>query len=274
MLGYPCLKKSAFKKKLYTLFFEKRNLKNAAAIHFISEKEKDTIEGIKLNNQYSVAVPHGLDMDKFKNLGHFKGLFKKYYPQVSGKKIILFLSRVDPIKGMDLLIPALRILLNKRHDFIFVVAGPSSGDYQSWVREALGDAGLIKSTIFTGFLDGWMKFAAFADSDIFVLPSYHENFGLAVVEAMAAALPVVVSNKVDIYKLIEDYRAGIVAGMNSQEIALGLDRLLSDEYLRQQMGANGVKLAEENFDIKKIARQMQEIYAQLITKNYYSGAVS
>jgi len=87
---------------------------------------------------------------------------------------------------------------------------------------------------------------------------------MAVIEAMAAGLPVIISKQVNIYKFIEDYQAGAVTGLNSQEIAIALDRFLSDESLRLKMGANSKQLVEENFDVKKIARVMIETYSKVI----------
>jgi glycosyltransferase involved in cell wall biosynthesis len=263
MLSPLCLKKSAFKKKLYTLFFEKRNLKNAAAIHFTSEEEMNVARNLKLNNQ-CVLVPNGLNLEKFKNLEFLKGIFRKQYPQINGKKIILFLSRIHPIKGLDLLIPALKILSQKRSDFVFVLVGSGPKNYERRVKRALASASLTELTIFTGFLEDEMKFALLADADVFVLPSYHESFGMAVAEAMAAGLPVIISNKVNIYKLIEDYQAGIVTELDVLDIALALERLLEDEHLRLRMGANGRRLVEDNFDVKKTAKQMLKIYNQIV----------
>jgi len=266
MLNHACLRKSAFRKRLYTLFFEKRNLKNAGLIHFASEEEMVSARSLKLNNRY-ITVPYGLDLERFRNLGSLKGVFRKNYPQINGRKIILFLSRIDPKKGLDILIPALRILSERHNDFVFVLAGSGIKDYERWAEYALARAGLTESTILTGLLEGRMKFAVLADADIFVLSSYDENFGIAVAEAMAAGLPVVISNRVNIYKLIEDYQAGIVTGLNSQDIALALDRLLSDECLREKMGANGKRLVEENFDVKKTTNQMVRAYSRLISRS-------
>jgi len=263
MLSPTCLKKSAFKKRLYTLFFEKRNLQNAAAIHFTSREELDAAREPKLNNQY-ILVPNGLNLERFGNLESFKGLFRKRYPDINEKKIILFLSRIDPIKGLGLLIPALKILSRKRNDFVFILAGSGSKKYERWVRHALFNAGLEKLTIFTGFVEGKMKFSLLADADVFVLPSYHENFGMAIAEAMSCGLPVVISKRVNIYKLIEDNQAGVVSELDSQDIAIKLDRLLSDEGLRVEMGARGRRLAQENFNVQKTAKAMLEIYSNIL----------
>lgn len=266
MLSGFCLKKSALKKRFYALFFEKSNLQKAACLHFSSEEEKNAAANNCVPNNRHIVLPNPLDLENFKDLGLLKGVFRKQYPETSGKKIILFLSRIDPIKGLDALIPALKILSLKRNDFIFVLAGSGNKNYEKRIRHALAKSGLAELSILPGFLEGRMKYAALADADIFALTSYHENFGMAAAEAMAAGLPVVISNRVQIQDLIRDYRAGLVTGLKPEEIASALQGLLEDESLRFKMGASGKRLAQERFDSPKIAKQAIEIYSRLIRK--------
>lgn len=265
MLSEICLKKSMLKKKIYTSLFGRRNINHAAIIHFANKDELYAAKVYRVNNRHLV-LPNGLDLEKFRNLESLKGLFRKDYPQFNGKKIILFLSRIDPLKGLDLLIPALKILSGKRNDFIFVLAGAKNNNEGRQLKDALTKSALTTLTILPGFCDEKTKMRILADSDIFVLPSYHESFGMAVAEAMAAGLPVVISNRVNIYKLIEDYRAGIVVELDSGNIAFALDRLLSNGQLRKVMGVRGRRLVQENFDIKNIAKQMIKVYSNLILK--------
>ena len=259
MLGPACLKKSALRKKIYMQLFEKRNLESAAAIHFTSEKERNEAACLRLNNR-NILVPNCIDLQDFKGLSTLKGKFRKQYPRIGQRKIILFLSRLDPIKGLDLLIPALKILKEQHKDFYFVLAGAGRNDYQEQLKIYLGAAGLTDSVLFAGFLEGEAKYALLADSDIFVLSSYHENFGIAAAEAMASGLPVAISDQVSIYKLVEEYQAGLTFGLNSRQIALSLEKLLTDKELCLKMGKNGRRLIEENFSAEKIARQMLEEY--------------
>lgn len=263
MLSHFCLKKSAIKKKLYIRLFEARNLKSAAALHFTSEEEMQEAQGFKSDNLRILSAP-GLNLERFKDQPGLKGLFKAQYPQCLDKKIILFLSRIDPKKGLDILIPALKIISQKRNDFVFVLAGSGRHSYERKVLSALSNTGLRDLTIPTGFLEGKMKLAALADADVFVLPSYDENFGIAVAEAMASGLAVIISDRVNIYQLIKDGEVGIVTCPNCQEVATAIDRLLSDDNLRLKMGQNGRRIVEENFDIKNVAKAMIEIYSRLL----------
>lgn len=259
MLGPACLKKSALKKKIYMRIFEDLNLESAAAIHFTSEKERNEASCLRLNNQ-NILVPNCIDPGDFKGLPALRGEFRKQYPRIGQRKIILFLSRLDPIKGLNLLIPALKILKERHNDFYCVLAGAGRDEYQEQLKTNFQAAGLTDLVLFTGFLEGEAKYALLADSDIFVLPSYHENFGMAVIEAMISGLPVAISDQVSIYELVEEYQAGLTFGLNSRQIALSLEKLLVDKELCLKMGKNGRRLIEENFSAEKIARQMLEEY--------------
>ncbi|MDD4939887.1 MAG: glycosyltransferase [Candidatus Omnitrophica bacterium] len=270
MLSPFCLKQSRIKKKIFMLLFEKRNLRNAAAIHFTAEDEMRDVK-LGLLNTPKILLPHGLDQEKLKEAENLKGELKKRYPQIEGKKTILFLSRLHPIKGLGLLIPALKILSLKRDDFVFILSGSGSLRYEKDLKKALTDAGLKKLAIPTGFVEGKIKQELLAGADIFVLPSYHENFGMAVVEAMICRVPVIITKRVNIYGLIEEYRAGFAVDLDSQDIASKLDKLLSDSQLRLEMGNNGRRLAQEHFDIKECAQGALKMYSDIIGKSKCAG---
>lgn len=263
MLDSFSLNKGALRKKIYIFFLERKNLCRARAVHFTSSEEMNQAESLGLGYR-SELIPLGLNLERFINLDSFKGRFRRRYPQAANKKIILFLSRLDPKKGLDILISALKILAAKRDDFIFVLAGSGDKNYEKFLRRALVSAGLMKICILTGFLEGEDKSALLADADVFILPSYDENFGMAVVEAMASRLAVIISNRVNIHKLVENYRAGIVTGLNVDEIFLAAEKIISDERPRLEMGAQGRRLVEENFNIKEIAKQMIAVYSKYL----------
>lgn len=253
---------SYFKKILYLSLIERRNLDKAAAIHFTSNEEMKAAQLLGLKAP-GFVVPLGVDLGEIQRNSSSES-FRKHYPQLNSKKIILFLSRIDPKKGLDLLIPALGTLAAKRDDFIFVLAGSGDPSYEEKIKTLLSKYGLMQRTILTGFVKGEKKWSIFRDADIFVLPSYHENFGMAVVEAMAAGLPVVISNRVNIHRELNSYGAGIVINCNVRKITETLEKLLDDESLRQEMGKKGRQVVEEKFTWDKVAKQMIEVYEKII----------
>lgn len=261
--SYWSFKKNVFIKKTYYFAFEKRNLNNAKVIHFTSNQELQDAKRLKLKPP-AYVIPWGLDISEYDNVS-FRNLFRERYGIVENKKIILFLSRIDPKKGLEFLIPALARVFRKRDDFIFVLAGSGEKSYENKIRILLYKNGLLNKTKIVGFVDGKDKISLLRDSDIFVLPSYYENFGYAVVEAMVSGLPVVVSKYIDIHPYILDYKAGIVTDMDVNRINIALEKLLDDEKLRIQMGENGKKLVKEMFAWEKISPKFIELYKKCIS---------
>jgi glycosyltransferase involved in cell wall biosynthesis len=248
-------------KCLYVALFDKKNLHNANGLHFTSREEAKAAEHWKLRNR-SFVVPLGINVKEYDELRSDRG---PHCAKSSDKKTILFLSRLDPKKGLGLLIEALRILTSRRADIRLVIAGSGEKRYEQKIKCLIKKYNLSSHAAFAGFVEKDKKHLTLAQADIFVLPSYQENLGIAVVEAMASGLPVVVSDNVDIHFSIEKYKAGLITHCQPPEIAQAIEKLLDDETLRREMGRNAKKLAEDKFDISNIARQMAGIYESMVT---------
>jgi glycosyltransferase involved in cell wall biosynthesis len=199
------------------------------------------------------------------------------YPYLKDKKIILFLGRIHWIKGLDILIKAYAQIVKERDDIHLLMVGNDEGRYtkevKKWLKRlrincvdyGLEDRGYVDKAkvTFTGMLIGTDKIAAYSGSDIFVLPSYSENFGMSAVEAMSCGLPVIISNKVAIYKEIERNKAGIIIDTNSKSLYRGIKLLLEDPELRKEIAMNGRRLAKDYYNIDKVADKMAEAYRQI-----------
>lgn len=258
--------KSRKKKLLYYSLIARRNLENASAIHFTTENEKDKVMNyLRLMNE-GVVIPNGIDLTEYDLLVP-KGTFKEQYPLLKNKKYILFLGRINFIKGLDILIEAFHELTKVYDNLFLVIAGPDNEEYGKKVKQWGIDRGILDKCIFTGMLSGTDKLAAYRDADIFVLPSYSENFGMTVVEAMACGVPVVITNKVGLYKEIEVYRAGEVVDTNSHSLYCGIKTLIENEDLRKKMVRNGVRLVRELYNIDNVADGMKALYERIIHEN-------
>ena len=117
-------------------------------------------------------------------------------------------------------------------------------------------------------LVGEDKISALRESDVFVLPSYSENFGMSVVEAMECETPVVISNKVGIYKEVERNKAGIVVEINADSLYKGIKLLLDNPSLRKEISVNARKLVEEYYNIDKVAERMIEAYEEILSAKF------
>lgn len=261
---YPyTLSKKAWKKRLYYKIIIKKVLLEAAAIHYTTEDEAEKCHSfLGLTNKNYFVVPNGIDLSDFSKLPDRKVL-REHYPMLKHKKVLLFLGRITWKKGLDLLIKAYSRLSKKRDDVHLLIAGPDEGGYKKKVIGLLKDAGVLERVTFTGMLLGERKLAAYVGSDLFVLPSYSENFGMAVVEAMACGLPVVISDQVGIYKEVEKAKAGIVIKPNSDSLYAALIELLNNEEKARQMGTRGRQLVEEIFSIEKVADKMIKAFREI-----------
>jgi len=141
--------------------------------------------------------------------------------------------------------------------------GPDDG-YESATKNYLKRYGLLNKTLFTGTLQGADKLAAYVDAELFVLPSCFENFGMSVVEAMACGTPVVISNKVGIWKEVREYNAGIITEVSASSVTEGVTKLLTDCGLRSTLIQNGKRIVAEMYNIDKVAEQMIEGYTHII----------
>jgi glycosyltransferase involved in cell wall biosynthesis len=256
------LKKNFFNKMLYLNILERKNLEKARGLHVTSEEEGQWCRYLNFTT-HEVTIPLGIDLNEFKELPAY-GSFRAKYPELKCNRIILFLSRINFKKGLDILVKAFSHLARKREDIYLVIAGPDDDGYGNKVRKWLKEAGVLNRVIFTGMLLGKEKLAAFRDSDIFVLPSYSENFGIAVVEALASGLPVVISNKVGLHREVARESAGIVVDTNWESICKGITLLLDDSGLREKICSRAKKMAEKFYDIGIIADRMLAVYRHIL----------
>ncbi len=258
--------RSFIKKSLYLRLVEQRNIRKASAMHLVSEYEKKQFLSLGFKTPVHV-VSRGLNIADYPNLNHSRYL-RERYPQLRGKKAILFLGRVYFEKGLDLLGEAFERVLKRSKDVFLIIAGPDERGCLKKLKAAFRKTGIIKNVLFTGMLLGDDKLSALYGSDIFVLPSHRESFGIAVLEAMACRLPVIVTNRVGLVPHVKEYQAGIVTDCDSDEIAEAILKLLEDQALRQSLGQNGRRLIEDRFTMDKIADQMAEVYSSVV--NGYS----
>ncbi|MBZ8178505.1 hormogonium polysaccharide biosynthesis glycosyltransferase HpsP [Oscillatoria salina] len=256
------LQKKRQLKQIYGQLLEKPNLANAAAVHFTSEQERQISERFGAQTR-DLVIPLGVELPP--NLPEL-GTTRKQLGIAAEKPLILYMSRLDPKKGLDLLIPALERLLREGVDFHFVLAGgnPQNPDYERKIREQIKASQLANWTTITGFVTGEKKLGLLQDADLFVLPSYYENFGIAVAEAMAAATPVVISDQVHIWQEVQEAEAGWVTKCNIDSLTKTIKSAIEEVDSRQERGMKAKKLVIEKYSWDAIARQTIVAYKQIM----------
>ena len=262
MLDPADLQKKKRLKQIYATLLERPNLAGAAAIHFTSKEEAKISERFGLGRTAKMPVPRDLVIP----LGVTAGLFPKRLRE-SQVPIILFMSRIEPKKGLDLLIPALESILGSGIEFHFILAGsnPQDADYETQIKVQIYNSSLAKYTTITGFVSGDLKVEVLTKADLFVLPSYYENFGIAVAEAMAAGVPVVISDRIHIAEDIQQAEAGWVGPLEVGAIANSIKSALLNPQERQRRGLNGKEYAKKQYNWEAIAQQTIDAYQQILS---------
>lgn len=251
-----------WRKAICDVLFENRDIRNAAAIHFTTEEEKQLAQPFVCGTR-GVVAPLGLHLSEYEKLPA-SGIFRTAYPELGNKKIILFFSRINFKKGLDILIDSFAKVIQDRDDVHLVLAGPDNDGYEGKVKGWARGKCIEKGITFTGMLQGEMKLAVLHESSIFVLPSYTENFGISVIEAMACGLPVVISNKVNIWREVESAGAGLVSPCDAEPFSRHMLSLLQNYEGQKVMGNQGKRLVKERFSWPVVGKQLDSVYKSVI----------
>ncbi|MFQ5850573.1 MAG: glycosyltransferase [Candidatus Binatia bacterium] len=251
-----CLKRGLWKKSPFYRFFGWPLLLKAAAIHVTSQMELRGLVRLGLG-QKCVVIPLGVEAASYESLVRFTSS--------NGTCQLLFLSRVDPKKGLPLLLRAVRQLKNQGIDAELTVAGYGKPFYMAEMEGLAHRLSIEEQVHFSGFVAGRDKRRCLAAADVFVLPSYHENFGVAVTEAMAAGLPVIISDQVALAQEVEESRAGRVIPAGSVDaLAEAIEEIATDVTKQKDMGYRARKLVEQRFTWSRAGKQLADLYRAVI----------
>jgi glycosyltransferase involved in cell wall biosynthesis len=259
------LRKKLLLKQLYGNLWEKPNLRGAAAVHFTSAMEAEVSHRFGAATR-DLLIPLGVDPSPDLAPAEQQVILQSFNIPTD-KPIVLYLSRLDPKKGFDLLLPALERLSHQGIPFHFVLAGgnPQNPAYERSIADQIERTVLKHHTTRTGFVQGQAKTALLQAADLFVLPSYYENFGIAVAEAMMAALPVVISKGVYIWQAVAEGDAGWVCNdLTVASLTDALAEALTDPVERQLKGQRAKAYAETHYRWAAIAQQTLVAYHTIL----------
>ncbi len=263
----PYFKRQFPRKHLKKLAFwrwsEYRVLRDANVVLFTCESEKILARESFRPYQAKERVVGLGTARPTENADAAREAFLNRFPDLRGKRFLLFLARIHPKKGLDLLLEAFADP-NIPPDVHLVIAGPDSGGWKAGLEGKFISPALAPRIIWTGMIEGEVKWGAFHTADAFILPSHQENFGIAVAEALARGLPVLISNQVNIWREIEASGAGFVA----DDTVEGTQSLLShwltlSQIERDIMRASAARCFEEHFAIDTAAHKLLECLEEI-----------
>ncbi|NEP77050.1 MAG: glycosyltransferase [Okeania sp. SIO3B3] len=252
--AYPL--KTVFK-KLYYPFTEYPALRDARGVIFTCQEEQrlaaTSFAPYKVN---PMVLPLGI-VSPPSNVDGQRDAFFAQYPELNGKRLLLFISRIHPKKGCDLLLDAFAKVADSNPELHLVMAGPDQTGWVVKLQEQAQALGIADRVTWTGMITGDVKWGAFRAAEAFVLPSHQENFGFVVVEAMACGTPVLISDKVNIHTEVTQAGAGLVETDDADGTLRLLTRWLAlNGEERQTLGQNGLEGFQHRFEISQAAQNL------------------
>ncbi|MFN8356522.1 MAG: glycosyltransferase [Spirosomataceae bacterium] len=254
-----------WKKKIFSWLIQRRIVGEADLIQINNTDEwQDLKNYLGFQHPNVVIIPNGMRMRDFSVLPP-KGTFRNAYQIAPEQKIILFMGRLNIKKGLDLLLPAYANICQRHPDAMLILAGPDDG-YQAETEQFIKKHQLQNRILMPGMLTGDIKLAALADADVFVLPSYSEGFSIAVLEAMSARVPALVSDRVGFGEAIREHQAGHLVELTSQSVEEGLDKMLHDAEYGRQLSENAYQLVKNQYDIEIVASNLICEFQKVVSK--------
>lgn len=248
-------------KSLSLRFRELPLLRNAASIHFTSRQEKEEAELLG-SPKTGVIIPLGIDMEPFRRPGD-PNLFLNQYPALRGRQLLLFLSRLDPKKGFNLLLPAIKLIRHKYPEARLILAGSGTSDFEAYLRNTLAQERLSDWVFWTGFLHDKLKLSAFAAATAFILPSHSENFGIAAVEALASGVPCILTPGVAVADQLDLHGAALVPAADPHAISGAIDSIFGSPELAAALGARGHAHATQEFSMDTMGMRLLSLYTSI-----------
>lgn len=260
MLEPWALSYKAGKKRLYYNLIEKKILQRASIVHVIANLEAKNVKSLGFN--HLAIVNNGIYRHEFTALPDAE-IFYQQFPATRSKHLILFLGRIDPKKGLDLLASAFAQVKSKFSNAHLVVAGPNSIGYLTMVQNYFTEAGCKDAVTFTGMLTGTLKYAALTAANLYVAPSYSEGFSISILEAMAAGKPSIITTGCNFPEAAQA-KAAYVVDINIDAFANALIQCLSYPEQAEKIGARARELIMQNYTWESAAQKLIEVYKAIL----------
>jgi glycosyltransferase involved in cell wall biosynthesis len=250
------MQRFVWQKKLVFLAGWRKMLDQAAFIHVLNQEELNIVGAYGFRAAAEV-FPNGVFMEQLEPKP-VAGAFRSEHPEVGDRPFILFLGRLHYQKGLIYLADAFYLFANRVDNVDLVVVGPDGGQRNEFENK-IEQYGLRSRVHVIGPLYGADKYKAYCDADCFCLPSLNEGFSMAILEAMACRLPVVISKNC-FFDEVQACRAGVVVDLTSDSIAAGIESVMSEKDKKERMGLAAYQLVARKYTWQVIAKEMVNKY--------------
>lgn len=236
-------------KRAYLKYLDAPNLRLVSALHFTTdiEREESMWHNIDWADRSFIVPPAWVD-----------GINPSRPDRTGESQEVVFISRLHPVKSVDLLLDAWALVLQQRPNARLTIAGDGEASYVRKLQER--SVRFSTHARFVGHVSASAKAELLASAAVFVLPSLHENFGIAVLEALAAGVPVVITPEVQLSSFVNEHSLGIVADRSPHLFAQAIVAALDDRSLREHCRADGPALVAQYFSPTVIGNQLSDMY--------------
>jgi glycosyltransferase involved in cell wall biosynthesis len=258
----------ALRKRVFWQVSGKAMLRQAAAVHYTSKAEqRATEDSLGLNHGRVIAL--GVEGENSEILTTVK--LEEHFPALANDPYVLVMSRLHPKKGLDVLLDAFLSLAEgaSLQRWRLVIAGDGPPDYVLKLKSRVATSSQAERVLFTGWLEGEQKAAVLAGASLLALPSYQENFGLCVMEAMSSSVPVLVSPHVNLATEIHAAGAGWISEVDKNALAARLREILDDGRELERRGWAGRELSRK-YSWEAAAQGLRELYEEILAQAAFS----
>ena len=243
------------KKSLYAALVERENVAGAACLHALTAAEAEQYRNFGAKGPIAV-VPNAVALPEDAHAD----LFLDRFPELRGKRVVLFLSRLHPKKGLDLLMEAWARVAPGHREACLVIAGPDADGMQAGLERVAVERGVDAQTRFAGMLAGALKWSALDAAEVYVLPSYSEGLSMALLEAMGMGLPVIATRACHM-PAITAANAGWEIDATAEALTTALTEFLEQPaQTHWAKGRNGARLIADRYTPAAVARGMADVY--------------
>jgi glycosyltransferase involved in cell wall biosynthesis len=261
MLEGWALNYKSWKKRPYYSFIEKSAIARASMIRVLAKAEADSLKELNLGSPLTL-IPNGVEKSEFIQMPD-RQEFDHTFPETNGKRLILFLGRIDPKKGLDLLAEAFSQINQRFSDTHLVIAGPDNTGFRAVAESYFAKFNCLAAVTFTGMLEGSLKYSALSAATLYTAPSYSEGFSMSVLEGMAAGLPCVITTGCNFPEAAEASAAYVVP-IQAAAIAEACMYCLSDPGAAEMTGQRARKLIFDHYSWNAIAQKMLAAYKSIL----------
>ena len=260
------LENAKIKKMLYWHLFLKKCIKHTSALHFTTEYERR--QAVLLQSKYpSFIVPNCMQPEAFETDESLGKRIREEFHILPDAPVLITVGRPDPNKRLDVLLESLLLVVQHFPRARLMIVGPHENEHALEMKTLSSRMELSEKVIWTGYRSGDDLKGCYAAADLFLLASMGENFGMAVTEAMAISLPVIISNRVGVAEDVKRHSAGIVTDVSAQQVARAVVDLLRDRPRLQEMRRNARKAAQHLYRGERVAGMMLKAFEDVLSQS-------